>query len=399
MSRPNPLILLAIIAVSTVIMAGVAIRPGALMISAHEGDTYHLLDIIFRMDRGLEPHQDFVTPIGVLAFLPILWFIEGGYGVGTAILFSQLLVAVALIIPIWYTASSRLSARTGYLFAAVSMITVLALVYGGSEPGLSISMHYNRWAWAIAYILVVLALVPGRGFKWLDGLLFGLGLSALVLLKITFFVALLPGIALALILRRDAQTMLVAAVTGAVVAIGVTVFLGFGFWTGYVGDLANVAASEVRPYAGVTLTGLISEPSSMIAIALGLCAYLFLSRSGQRNAALALILLLPGFIYITYQNFGNDPKWLIPFAAAILALRPTEEEYQEQVTPLTVVALAAVVLILPSVLTMALSPFRHISQSAELYEPMLPALPKHSDIKVRIDRGNKMTALVLLYQR
>ena len=85
MSRPNPFILFGILLISGGIMAALSLSKGALLISAHEGDTYHLLDILFRMEMGLKPHQDFMTPLGLLSLWPILVFLKAGYGIGTAI--------------------------------------------------------------------------------------------------------------------------------------------------------------------------------------------------------------------------------------------------------------------------------------------------------------------------
>ncbi len=393
MSRPNPLILLLIIAATAGIMAWLGIARASLMISAHEGDVYHLLDVLFRMERGLEPHKDFVTPLGILGFAPIVWLMNQEFKVGEAILLSQAIVAASVAIPLWYVAWSRLSRNTGYIFAAVTMITVLALTYGGTKPGISISMHYNRWAWAIAFLVIVLAVVPGRGRGLIDGLFLGLGFSALILLKATFFVALLPGVAVALLVRREATTIVVAIITGVLIALGVTFVLGFQFWTGYLADLLNVARSEVRPYPGVTLTGMISQPESLAMIIVALLTYFWTSRAGHQASALGLALLIPGVFYITYQNFGNDPKWLIPFAAILFALRPdVETEYDGPGlrTAMSATGLVAAVLILPSVWTMALSPVRHFTQNAELYEEMIPA-QTGQDIFIRTDRARTMT--------
>ena len=399
MSRPNPLVLLVIIAATAGIMAWLCLARGVLMISAHEGDVYHLLDILLRMERGLVPHADFVTPLGILTVAPIARLMSEGFGIGEAILLSQAGLAALIALPLLYVAWSRLTPLGGYLFAALTIIIVLALTYGGTRPGLSISMHYNRWAWAIAFLVIVLALVPGRGRGLFDGLIYGLGFSALVLTKATFFVALLPGVAVALLLRREFGAIAVALLTGLAVAAAVTSMLGVEFWTGYIGDLLNVARSEVRPHPGTTLTGLLSQPEMLGAIIVAILTYFWISRAGHQASALALVFLIPGVFYITYQNFGNDPKWLVPFAVVLLALRPgpeTEYDGPGLRSAMTATALVAAVLYLPSAWTMILSPLRHISQDASQYEAMLPALPGESDMLIRTDRARTMTAQVHL---
>ncbi len=404
MSRPNPFILFGILLISGGIMAALSLSKGALLISAHEGDTYHLLDILFRMEMGLKPHQDFMTPLGLLSLWPILVFLKAGFGIGTAILWSQILVAAAMILPIWYVSWSRLTRLTAYIFAAFSMVPILAITFGGTEPGLSISMHYNRWAWVVAWVIVIIALTPPRGKAWpiVDGLVYGLGFSALVFLKATFFVALLPGIALMLLLTRQISSITAAAVAGAVVAILVTFLFGFAFWPGYFGDLLNVSQSEVRPYPGVEFADMISNPRNIAAVLVGFLSYFFVSRSGHREAALGLILLVPGFFFITYQNFGNDPKWLVPMAAVMMALRPEAGVRAmsgvDLRTALTMTSLAAVMVFSTSAFTLTLSPLRHFAQQIERYDPMLPALPRHQDILVRKDRAYTLTAEVFLDQ-
>ena len=199
----------------------IGLRPDALLLSGHEGDTYHLLDVLFRMERGLEPHFDFMTPLGVLSFLPIQIFLERGYGVGISILYSQVLVAAVLFLPIFYVTYTRLTPKMGYFFAAFSIVVVLAITFGGSEPGLAISMHYNRWGWVIGFVVILVAFAPTNGLEMpkTDGVILGLGFSALALIKVTFFVALLPGIALVLVLRKKRETILISLAVGAAIVV------------------------------------------------------------------------------------------------------------------------------------------------------------------------------------
>ncbi|MBT8414043.1 MAG: hypothetical protein KJO30_06910 [Boseongicola sp.] len=402
MSRPNPLILLAILMVTLVGSAWFGLRPGALLISAHEGDTYHLLDILFRMEQGLVPHNDFMTPLGILSFLPIELFLTRGFGIGQAILWSQVLVASALFPAIFYTAWSRLTPKTGYFFGWLTVTLVLALSFGGSEPGLSISMHYNRWAWAIGFVVILLAFAPARGREMpvIDGLLLGLGLSLFVFLKVTFFVALLPGIALILLLKKRWTVITTAVVTGALAALVALYLAGFEFCLRYIGDLLTVSGSEVRPHAGTPFVELLSQSSTIATTAVGLIIYILISRAGHLEEAFGLLLLLPGCFFITYQNFGNDPKWLVPMIALMLVLRPQPGDrvvYGMDIhTGLTAISTAAILLFMPSAMTLAMSPLRHSAQDITKYEPMLPALPAHADIMVRSDRAKTMTAQVEL---
>lgn len=402
MSRPNPLVLFSILLVTLLGCSWFGLRHGALLISGYEGDTFHLLDILFRMEQGLVPHVDFMTPLGVLSFLPIEFFLTRGYGIGQAILWSQVLVAFLLFPAIFYTAWSRLTPKTGYFFGWFIVTLVLALSFGGSEPGLSISMHYNRWAWAVGSLVIVLAFAPARGrdMPLIDGVLLGLGLSFFVFLKATFFVALLPGIAVVLFMKKRWTVVAAAVVTGALVALGALVLMGFEFWLRYVGDLLTVFRSEVRPHAGTPFMELLSQASTIATTAVGLMILLLIGRAGHRAEALGLLLLIPGCFFITYQNFGNDPKWLVAMIALMVVLRPAPGERvvhgMDIHTGLTALSAAAVLIFLPSAMTLAMSPLRHSAQDISMYEPMLPALPQHADIMVRTDRANTMTAMVEL---
>ena len=86
MSRPNPTILFGFFVAVIVAMCGVSLLKGGVYISKHEGDTLHMLQIVFRMAEGQWPHIDFMTPIGALAASPIALFVKLGFGVGNGVL-------------------------------------------------------------------------------------------------------------------------------------------------------------------------------------------------------------------------------------------------------------------------------------------------------------------------
>ncbi len=76
----------------------------------------HLLQILLRMSEGQMPHLDFVTPIGILAFLPIVVFMKAGMDVGQAFMFGQVLVGALFFPAIWWVAMSRLGGVWRYVF-------------------------------------------------------------------------------------------------------------------------------------------------------------------------------------------------------------------------------------------------------------------------------------------
>jgi len=192
MERSNGARLFLFLTGLVVVLSAVTLAKGGLFIDRHEGDTLHLTEILLRMGQGQWPHLDFVTPLGFAGFLPMAGFIKAGFGVGTSILLAQIAVALALIPATWWVARTRLTAPWDMVFGASVLIMVLAMVHGEASPNVSMSMHYNRWAWAAAFLAVPLAMLPSRGktSPLTDGLIIGGAMAYFVLGKITFGVAL-----------------------------------------------------------------------------------------------------------------------------------------------------------------------------------------------------------------
>jgi hypothetical protein len=221
MRRPNPVILAGFLVAVLLVQGGLVAMKGGLYLSRHEGDTLHLMDILLRMLAGERIHQDIMTPIGVLAFAPIVWLMRLGQGAGHALIHAQILVAGLLLPVVWWVVRSRLAGFAAWLIGFYMLLLPLALTYGEAEATLSMSKHYNRWSWLLAYVAVLLAFLPalGRRRPVLDGALIGLALGALVLLKATFFVGLAPAVAAMLIQRRDWAGLTAAVAAGLVVAV------------------------------------------------------------------------------------------------------------------------------------------------------------------------------------
>ena len=400
MSRPNPFVLTAGFLLFIGVFGGLPLFKGGLYLDAHEGDSYHLLDILFRMEAGLRPHLDFSTPLGAFSFAPISAFVKAGVPVGQAILYSQLLVALLLLPSVVYVAHSRFSGALAVAFGVVTLGLILSLSFGGTSEGTSISMHYNRWSWAVAFVAVVLALVPARGrpLDTVDCALIGIFGAALALLKITFFVALAPGILVVLWMRWRLRGVIVAALAGLVVALLVTLVYGPSHWAGYLADLRLVSASKVRPSVGVPLAKIVASAPFLGATIIGVLSYVLMRRLGDNLVSLALVLLVPGFIYITYQNFGNDPLWLWLLAVLLVALRPEAGRAtlagQDLRGLMAGAGAVAIALSFPSLVSHATSTLRHASYDTAGYRPMLPRMEGHQDIFIRNGRAFNMTAMV-----
>jgi len=369
--------------------AVVTLAKGGFYIGKHEGDMLHLLQIVFREAQGQWPHLDFQTPIGVLATAPIALFVTLGFGVGMAILLSQVLVAAVALPAVWRVAESRFAGVWAYLFGGFVLVLILALVHGETERAVSFSMHYNRWAWAAAFLAIapaVLAPREGRAAPVADGLVIGFALSVLALVKVTYFGAFLIPVAVALIGRGAWRSIATALGVGVVVAAVVTLMAGTPlFWLAYLRDLFTVAGSEVRPQPGLPFAAVIGAPAYMGGSVVALLGVIFLRQAGRQLEGLVLLLLVPAFFYVQYQNWGNDPQWLGLLGLLLITLQPAQEirnGFGWDVTKgLGLLATAAFVFAAPSALNLAYSPLRHLVVDTETHTPVLPGSGVHEDLR------------------
>jgi len=393
--------LLAFLIGVVAVLGGAAILKGGFYIGKHEGDTLHLMQIVFRMAEGQMPHQDFMTPIGALAFAPIVLFVQQGLGIGMAILWSQILVAALLVPAAWWIAQRRLSPTLAGFFGLTVAVLALALVHGEAQRSVSISMHYNRWAWAAAFIAILGALVPPVGrARAIDGVVIGSCMAVLVMIKVTYFAAFVIPVALALVLTGQGRALLAALATGLVIMGGLTAWLGVGYWMGYLGDLLTVAGSEVRAQPGEPLGAVVGAPAYIGGSLLAVMGVILLRQAGAMTGGLVLLLLLPGFFYVTFQNFGNDPQWLLLLAVLLFALRPEGEVRNgsgwDMRQALGIAGAMALALAAPSFFNLAYSPFRHLNTETETYAPILPRGGVHEDLQsvgLRVLRVDARVAL------
>ncbi len=394
MSRPNPTALAAVLFAVLVALGGVALLKGGFYIAKHEGDTLHLIDIVLRMAEGQVPHQDFMTPIGGLAFAPIAFFVQQGMGIGMAILAAQVAFGLALLPAIWWLTSGRLSNGLGLLMGGSVLVLVLALVHGEAQDSLSISMHYNRWAWALAFLAIFAAAVPPQFRKSaiMDGIMIGTLMAGLVMIKVTYFAAFMVPVALGLLMTGQWRTFVAALVSGGVVAGILTAWLGVAYWEAYLTDLMTVANSEGRAAPGLPLSSVIGAPGYIGGSIIALFGVIVLRQTKNQSGGLVLLLLIPGFFYVTYQNFGNDPQWLLLLGVLLLALRPaagtTQSMGNDGRQTLSVLGAIALAFATPSFVNMAMSPFRHHSINPEKYVSILPEASGHSDfygVSARLD--------------
>lgn len=164
------------------------------------------------------------------------------------------------------------------------------------------------------------------------------------------------------------------------------------FWLGYASDLLSTAGSELREYPGLEPSELASTPAYVTGSILMLAAVVVLRTGGRPQEGLGLLLLLPAVIYVTAQNFGNDPKWMWLVGLAVLALRPDAGRpaiggIDARLT-LTVIAAGLMFSVSPSFINMFTSPIRNLAEDQSKYMPVLAGDPVHSDY-----RGLKIAVL------
>ncbi|MEO0676111.1 MAG: hypothetical protein AAFZ02_01015 [Pseudomonadota bacterium] len=371
------------------VFTAVLLWPGALSITKHTGDALHMVAIVERMAQGQVPHLDFVTPIGALAFWPIAVFVEAGAEVGAAFLRAQVLVGALLGLLALYVAGRRVSWRAAAAFGAMVVILAMALVHGEPDIAVSVSMHYNRWAWGLAFIVVLMACLPVER-SGADGVILGALMAALLLIKVTYFAALAPLVILGLLLTGQRATLALGLIVGLCIVAALTLVLGLGFWQAYLGDLLAVAGSDVRARPGVAFAEVLTGPAFLMGTGLSLAMVVVLRRAGFESEGILVLLLFGAGAYITYQNFGNDPKWFALFAFLLAAWAREAPRTGSARPALIAASVALAALIAPSFINMAVSPFRHAGIDRAAYMPALVGGTRHQDLYVSKFKGNRV---------
>ena len=392
----------AFLGIFVAVIAAVELGKGGFYIGKHEGDTLHLLQMVLRMARGDWPHLDFVTPIGVFALLPIVAFLKLGLGVGMAFMAGQVLVAVLFLPAIWWVGVSRFHGGWRYLFGAAVLTLILALVDGGSVRAVSLSMHYNRWAWAAAFLVLSTAILPGRDrvSPVADGLVIGVFMAVLALIKVTYFVGFAPAVLVALVSARAGRTLIWALAGGIAIAALMTALGGIGFWGAYLGDLLVVRGSQVRPQPSATFGDVVSAPAYLAGSLLALLSIVLLRQAGRDREPLVMLFLVPGFFYVTFQNFGNDPQWLVLLGVMLWMLLPGPEAVNSRGWNLRLAtqftAIAALALAVPSYSNLFFSPINHLSRDVSDYVPLVPNSGRNEDLQISRMRARQISGEVPL---
>lgn len=397
MGRISPIRYIVFLAVLILVLGGAGLAKGGLYLTQHEGDATHMVDVLLRMGLGQVPHLDFSTPIGIFAFLPIRWMMDAGLGVGQAFVAAQVLIAVLFAPLVARVALSRLTGLAAWGFGVVAVAMILALVHGENVTAISVAMYYNRWAWVASFIAVLLAVLPERdGDKapLIDGVIAGLMLAVLALIKPTYFVGFVLPVAFGFVLRGAWRSLFAGLMSGLAVALAMVAIYGTEFFPAYVADLLTVTRSGNRAAPGVSFVDVLNAPRFLIGTLTLILSIIVLRQAGRDRTGLLLLLLAPGFVYVTYQNFGNDPQWLILLCILLLAERPERGRRvlfnTDARGAIAALALVAFALIAPSLQNIVTSPFHNLVVKTEGYVPPFADRTGLDDLFVSERRASMM---------
>ena len=250
------------LATATACLLAIAIAlfvlPAATYTAKVPHDILGYFDVMHRLGMSQQPHVDYHTPIGWLAYgLPWLGHLALGQ-FGGALEFGSAAV-LAVLLPLAAVAlHGRVPAGPGLLllFALFAVVTV---PWPLSESGLASTQvaHYNRWGWALLTTLLLFGLPAGAGGQRarhplaraaVESAAVATLLSPLFFLKATYFVVglvfvLLFGVALGRFRRTGAWGLAAFLL----VVLGVQ---GAGGWVDdYLGDLLCTYAAVSEPGA------------------------------------------------------------------------------------------------------------------------------------------------------
>jgi len=372
------------------VTAALTLLPGEIVITRLEGDLMHTLSASQRMAGGEMPHLDFMTPLGVLAFAPVALWLSQGFFLGKAILLADAMMAAILLPAIWWIGLSRLSKAQAYYFGALVVVLLMAVTNGNGSSFIVLALHYNRWAWALAFVVLAAVLFPPKvnmGERWVAPVLIGGGMAALAMLKMTFFVTMAPAILIILLTQKRYVSAIRALIAGAGVAAILVAFLGVDFFIAYFDDLYTVTkANSGRTAPWESFSIVVAGSFSILGMAVMFGALMVFRKSGNMAQGLVMLLLMPVFSYITYQNWGNDPKWMLIVVLYLWVQLPAEGEIGSFGLPakqsIMVLAVVGAVTIFPTAFSLVLSPVRAALIPRDSYV-LIENPPMAADIRVK----------------
>ncbi|PJE32485.1 hypothetical protein PSM7751_01616 [Pseudooceanicola marinus] len=347
--------------------AGLIGLAGGFRFNAQAPQMLQLAELVLRSAGGQVAHLDFSSPLGSWSFAPAGLLMRAGMSAGEAMLWAQWGLAVLIAPAVVWIAWSRLAFWPSLALVLLCVTVPLALVPGGTDPVLSLAAQASRWAWALAFLVIPVVLFPpiqGRAGDWADAVVLGLPMAALVMVKPGFALALLPACVLGLLLSGRGRLLLRALLLALAVLALVTLVAGAAYWPAYGRDL--LAAAQGAP-SGDRFGHILLSPAQTLGTVSALAAVgLLWAMRGRSASGSTLLLLLPGFAWMSYQSAGHDALWLAVLGVVLLGL-PGPEVDPDRERILRSLGGVMLVLIGPVLLNLGYSPVRHAVQPAARY--------------------------------
>jgi hypothetical protein len=284
-------------------------------------DVFTLLNGGYRMLEGQAQGIDFTNPIGPLVY----GLVAVGMRVQSqpsleAVTYGTLIFLVMVSALAWAVTRRRLPqpyAAAFTCFVAILSVSVRPLGYAPSTT--TYAMLYNRYAWLLYSILLLLVLVRRRGPQTnltvtVDGALLGVVLGLIFYCKITFFVAGVLAVGLGLVLRTlPCRWRLGAGAASGFIAVAATMRAAFGVRTiRYVRDFLDAGRVQVGSQRTHALASGIFHTAPVTFLALCLLVLLVENarRSGEPVQPLILLGLTGAFILISslMLSAGDAPE-------------------------------------------------------------------------------------------
>jgi len=319
------LLLTFVLGLSALLLA-VGVTPANLFANDHT----ILLDGAWRILHGQRPHLDWYSPLGPLPYLLCAFGMVAVGPCASATACGNVLLFGVLSLWAWLIASSRLSAVTALLFAAlVGAITIGTHPLGHRLSDTSYAMLYNRQGFALLSIVVLEVFLAPRHPRSRDQIIGGLSTgaltAALLFTKASYFLVAVAAVALAHLLRSGSRRWQAAYLAGGLaVLVPLVVFLQGGLGA-MAGDLRLAAAARgpgfLAPWNLLVVTGYSVTPLLCLLMAWLVAPRVEKPEAGglaSRPLGLALGFMALAGLMLVNSNCQWSDLPLIPVAALVL---------------------------------------------------------------------------------
>lgn len=318
--------ILTVAAFAALILLAWASSARGAMYESWAQDIFVPLEGVIHLQHGQLPHLFFGTPVGclyyVIQYLPTL---IAPLSARTAIWSNLIVAVVAFGITAWI-AYGRLPA---WLAAVASLYTGLVALstrqLGEKLIIVTNNASYNRWSWAILAVSALLLALPHpratQRTTLIEGSVAGLLLAALFMIKITYFVAGVGLLILALVtVRRTTPVWFGAAAAIVLIVVLASVQISTGMISAYLAEMrATVAVQPTKlRLASAFNLALAFAPGGLVVVLLALWAPRRPSKRWSTLSPILLALAIFGMGWaVAIQNHPEPENPMLPIAALV----------------------------------------------------------------------------------